>query len=41
MALHRAVKKYNEWKLSRKMIPENKKTGVRRTSNAKRKKKAG
>lgn len=42
MALHRAVKKYNAWKLSRKIGQKSAQPGPRRKSNAKkRKKKAG
>ena len=35
MALHRAIKKYNEWKLSRKKDLRNRKTGIRKSRNAK------
>jgi hypothetical protein len=39
MALHRAVKKYNEWKLSRKSGPQKIKSLTRRKSNARKRKK--
>jgi len=35
-ALHRAVKKYNEWKLSRKRLSGNRKSGTRKSRNAKK-----